>query len=301
MGCASLKPIENSDLEVPNNIPSELKDKFSISATAPPIPNASQSPIKTTNKKSKKSTHINNTAPIVPSPVVEKIESQNKEFNPNIGTKVVYAVYAPLGIRAGTLEVRVVGMKYLNTKPVIHLKANIYNAAFFNSIFKVNLLVESFVDPYHFKSLRYQVSGQEGQLTKKIIEIYDYDKNSVLEYKKITQNGKTEEKNSTHEVLNGPAQDILSAFFRLTTLNFNKTKEHTFLVASGDKVKAAKVVKLREEAIEEENFLVVGLAFEPGQDPNKHQIYINQKTGVVKQILADIKWGKFKVIMESYE
>jgi hypothetical protein len=288
-GCASLTPVDKTPTEVPKSLPPEIQDKFTVSETK--IEEVKKNEVvnlkKQNNNKKPKVNKENNSIP-----VLVKI----KQFNPPTNLKLVYAVYAPLGIRAGTLEAKIEGIKFLKNQEVVHLKASIYNAAFFNNIFKVNLLVESFVDPYDFKSLRYQVSGQEGKITKQNLEFYDYEKDQVIEYK----SNQSENQQKIYDILTvNVAQDILSAFFKIIYLDFTIKKQHDFFVVSGDKIKQARVVKIKDEVFNNQQVVVVGLAFEPDQDPLKHQIWLNSKTNTILQIKADIKWGNFKVVLEN--
>lgn len=289
VGCTTLKPIEESPLAVPQDLDQEVQSKFEIKETSSP----KMIPVKTVEKKVAVKSNVK-TKVVIPEQLVE----QERKFKPFIGEKVTYAVYAPMGIKAGTLVAQVVGEKTINQELVVHLKANIYNTSFFASIFKVNLLIESFVDPYEFKSLRYQISGQEGPIRKQNLELYDYDKNKIIESKLQTSSDGSKSINKEHEVLQVEvAQDILSSFYRVKHHDFKTQSSITFAVASGSKVKQARVVKLRQEKLNNLDCIVVGLSFEPNEAVEKKQIWIDQNNRVV-QIIADMKWGKFKILLE---
>lgn len=288
VGCTTLKPIEDSKLEIPQDLDQEVQSKFEIKDTSSP----KMIPVKVAEKKIVKTARPN----VIPVP--EKLVEQERKFKPFIGEKVTYAVYAPMGIKAGTLIAQVVGEKTINQQLVVHLKANIYNTSFFASIFKVNLLIESFVDPYEFKSLRYQISGQEGPIRKQNLELYDYDKNKIIESKLQTSSDGSKTINKEHEVLQAEtAQDILSSFYRVKHHDFSAQPSISFAVASGNKVKQARVVKLRQEKFNNLDCIVVGLSFEPNEPVEKKQIWIDQNNRVV-QIIADMKWGNFKILLE---
>lgn len=288
-GCTTLKPIEDTKLEVPQDLDQEVQAKFEIKETSAP----KMIPVKVVEKKIEVKT-VKKTKELIPEQLVE----QERKFKPFIGEKLTYSVYAPMGIKAGTLIAHVVGEKTINQQLVVHLKANIYNTSFFASIFKVNLLIESFVDPYDFKSLRYQISGQEGSIRKQNIELYDYEKNKIFESKLQTTSEGSKNINKEHEVLTvSTAQDILSAFYRVKHHDFQANPSINFAVASGSKVKQARVVKLRTEKWNNLDCLVVGLSFEPNEPVEKKQIWIDQNHRVV-QIIADMKWGKFKILLE---
>ena len=293
--CASLKPIEDSSKEVPTELPKEIQNKFDVRPVPPLVedPKVIQMPVPNRpGKGKKKTTQVAVAAPVVVSaPVVKK-------FNPIIGQRIVFAVYAPLGVRAGTLITKVEGYKTINNKEVVKLRANVYNASFFASIFTVNLLIESYVDPVDFKSVRYQVTGQEGKLIKHTLELYDYENKNIIEYKSKTEEGIKKTEQYTHNVLTvDVAQDILSAFWKVASLDFNQKKEYTFTVASGSVLKLARVVKLTNY----EDGWILGLAFDANQNPEDRKIYLNTKTHLVDKIEANIKWGKFKVIRVDNE
>lgn len=292
-GCSTLKPIDDSITEVPKDLDPKVQEKFEIkSASSPKMIKVKSQPSKPEILKKNIITKVK---------VIEEsiLVEQERLFKPFIGEKLTYSVYAPMGIKAGTLIAEVVGEKTINHELVVHLKANIFNASFFSSIFKVNLLIESFVDPYDFKSLRYQISGQEGSVIKKNIELYDYDKNIIIESKNHKSSDGEKNINKEHEVLTvESAQDILSSFYRVKHHDFKKQPNLSFAVASGSKVKTAKVVKLREENYNGQDCLVVGLSFEPGQAPEKNQIWITANHKIL-QIKADMKWGNFKILLEQ--
>jgi hypothetical protein len=288
-GCASLKPIESTQQEIPSELSAELQSKFKVQDEKPQP--SKPAPVKVAAKGKNKTAALVPAAEAASTPVVKK-------FNPPPGQKIIFAVYAPMGIRAGTLIAKVDGYKTINNQEVILLKANIYNTAFFASIFTVNLLIESYVDPVDFKSVRYQVTGQEGKLNKKTLELYDYEKNNIVEYKSVVENGEKKTSQNTHNVLTGEtAQDLLSAFWKVVSLDFTNKTEHTFLVATGNSVKNAKVVKLSDY----EDGWVLGLSVDPSQNPNDRKIYLNTKTKLVDKIEANIKWGSFKVLRVDKE
>lgn len=301
-GCASLKPL-NEGIKIPKSLPPEVQAKFSIEepASSPPekamvTPVASADSTKSVvPSKTKK-----NSPSITPKVIKEtSVIPPVRTFNPS-PQKIIFAVYGPLNIRAGTLTVQVMGEKTINHQSVIYVRANIYNSAFFASIFKVNLLVESFIDPYEFKSIRYQVSGQEGSLNKSNIELYDYEQKNIIVYKQNTKDSHTEESQSTYPVLTNSAQDILSAFFKLSSLDFNQ-KTHAFWVASNDKLKSAQVIKLSEETFNHQPYLVLGLTFDPSQNPQNQKIWFNPATKSIDKILAITKWGHFTVLRVDHE
>lgn len=286
-GCASLKPIDEKNVAVSKELDQKTQKKFTIEekATKKMVVIKPDQTVKS-NKATKVVTET-------------KVVEQERKFKPDIGEQLTYAVYGPMGVRAGTLIAKVVGEKTINDQLVIHLKANVYNASFFASIFKVNLLIESFVNPYEFKSLRYQISGQEGPISKQNVELYDYESNQIIETKEQKTDEGVKVVNKQHPVLTtNTAQDILSSFYKVRAFDF-KTPEMTFYVASGSKLKQAKVVKLKEESWEGKECIVAGLAFEPGQSPEKHQIWLDKNTHKIYQIQADMKWGSFKILLEE--
>lgn len=296
-GCASLKPIEKSFQEVPRELPPEIQSKFQVeenSLVVLPKVEEVKPVVKPKTTPVKKVATPKVEAKLVPGPVVTL--PVEKQFKPPIGQRLIFAVYA-LGLRAGTLITKVEGVKTINGQEVVLLKANVYNAAFFASIFTVNLLVESYVDPVDFKSVRYQITGQEGPVQKQDLELYDYELGQIIEHKTSTKDGKKSTSQKTSPGLDHPAQDLLSSFWKVVSLDFSKNKEQTFLVASSDKVKVAKVVKLSDY----EDGYVLGLSFEEGQDPADRKIFLNTKTKLVDKIEANIRWGKFKVIRVEEE
>lgn len=280
-GCASIKPVKESNIEIPENLKEE-KNNFEITEVNKPINEEQEIVI---IKKVKK---IKNNKKQVEE---EKVLTQKvRTFNPVFNESLKYEIISPLGMTAGFLEVRVLGEKLMAEKVVIHIKANIYNTAIFASLYKVNLLVESFIDPYDFKSLRYQIRGQEGKKYKENVELYDYKNNQIVEIKKENDIVKTVKHDNSLKLA---SQDILSSFFKLRYVeNFNH--EQSFLVASGDKTKKASIKLLEKEKIDNVSYFVMGLSFNPEQPYSDNLIWIDNNRNIFK-IKANSKWGKFTI------
>lgn len=277
VSCASLKPLDEKILTLPDSTPKSIKENFTIKEI---VSEKKVAPVKEAT---------------LAEPILKEIPKPPVLFNPKIGNTLTYSVYAPLGIKAGTLITTVIGNKKLGNNDIVHIKANLYNSAFFASIFKVNLLIESFVDIYEFKSRRYQISGQEGSVFKENLELYDYDNKSIIESKRIK--GKSTETVNTYPLEFNQVQDILSAFYYVKEHNYQSHPQLTFTIVSGKKIKNASAIKLRSEKFNGIDCLVLGFSFEKNQKHEDNLIWIDKDKNIHK-IISSMKWGTFKIILD---
>lgn len=282
VSCTTLKPLVSKDIEL-NTLERDVQEKFEVKE----VPVVSVKPKKITKKEVKEENKTIDT-----SSVKEKI------FKPITGESFTYSVYAPMGIKAGTLITTVVGTKMIGNKEVVHIKANLYNTSFFASIFKVNLLVESFIDPFDFKSERYQIVGQEGSIFKENVELYDYMNKKRIVVKKQGNQKDTKVKNNEYPLEYSKIQDVLSSFYYVKEHDFNNKNILNFVIIADRRVKQAKAQKLRNETLNGIDCSVLGVAFEEKQKLEDNLIWID-KNKKIHKVVSAMNWGTFKIVLEK--
>lgn len=300
-GCASLKPKEEVLITLDKTLPPEIQTKFEVKEIPPAL---EEQPVTTSLPKRPKLTESKVTSSKQKSkeivPIKESFRSYPTQFIPGESFKLSVKY---LGMHAGNLEVKVLPDKFLNNHQVYHLKTNIYSAAFFSSLFKVNLLVESFVDKKSFFSRRFQLSGDEGKVKKQNLELYDPEKLSIFEWKKEEKDGVVNEEKKESLGLVLYAQDLLSAFFYIRTLNFDTDPIQKIDVVNGDKVKKAELFLIKKDKTfflgKTYDSWIVGLNLNK-EDSKTQEITIIKDLGLITKIKADIKWGSFSVELYEY-
>lgn len=281
ISCTVLKPLGSKDIEL-NTLENDVQEKFEVNEVPVVVENVIEVKKKNVVVEKKK----------------QEVVIKERIFNPVIGESFTYSIYAPMGIKAGTLITTIVGTKMLGEKEVVHIKANLYNTSFFASIFKVNLLVESFIDPFEFKSERYQIIGQEGSIFKENVELYDYMNKKRIVVKKQGTQKDTKVKNSEYPLDYSKIQDVLSSFYYVKENDFEKNSLLDFVIIADRRVKQAKAQKLRNERLNGIDCSVLGVAFEEKQKLEDNLIWID-KNKKIHKVVSSMNWGTFKIVLEK--
>lgn len=300
VSCSSVIPTKKSSYNVPIALPGELKEKFTVQEQ---IDSNKLDPNKDKEEKTNKDKKNINIKKVKKEKVLaiptEVITPTILPFQ--IGEKINYNI-SYIGIHAGTLSLEVSSKKVINHKEVYHFKANVYSAAFFAKVFKVNLLIESFIEPLKFESYRYQVTGDEGNLSKQNLELYDYDNLTVYEWKREEKNEEFTETKNTYKNLKPLSKDLLGSLYYLRTLDFSKNPSYQFQTINGNKIKNNKISYLKNENIKindkQYSCNVISLTIEGMTNPQIFWITADSAKTIVK-IDSKIKWGNFTVEIDN--
>ena len=124
------------------------------------------------------------------------------------GEKLVFTVsYGPMD--AGTATMEVLGMTKIRDRLAYHLKTTARTNQFFSFFFKVEDVVESFMDAQTFTSLRFEKHLQEGNFKADQWMVFDPDSNLAIY-------------NDDRRFRTYPnAQDILSVLYYFRSLTFS--------------------------------------------------------------------------------
>ncbi|MBC7396996.1 MAG: DUF3108 domain-containing protein [Bdellovibrionales bacterium] len=191
----------------------EVKEVSNTNPTPSPelMPVAKQVKVKAVKKtKKQKAEAMANPSPTPFSPPSRRTEPMPFE----IGERLSYDIRF-IGVTAGTLDIETKPLKEMNNRKVYHLEARIKTVKFFELVYRVNDLVESFWDYEGLYSHRFTMELDESKQTRKLIELYDYEKKKSFYWNRVdhVEKGQKEEKESYDIAL--WAQDPISALFYL--------------------------------------------------------------------------------------
>jgi hypothetical protein len=170
------------DNSLPQDLDRDLVKKFEILDQAPPSPAPSPSPTLPPEKPSKKKKKKANEP--VPAPTPSPTPSAPAFVYPNrrpakdpiwIGEKHVFDI-TYFGMSAGDLSMEALPFKVVNSRKVYHIRANAVSSSVFNLFYRLNDIVESFIDFEGVFSHRFHIVLDETKQSRDAVELYDHEK-----------------------------------------------------------------------------------------------------------------------------
>jgi len=146
-----------------------------------------------------------------------------------------------LGIKAGTGILEIKKKDVLNGKEIIKFKARAYSAAPFSWFYKVDDLIQSYLDIKNIESLRITKRIREGNYSRDDKIDFIQDENKVI---KITNNKKPKKVETIEHAL-----DILSAFYMFRTMDLKVGKSYKLPVYDVEKSYFLKVDVVDREVV----------------------------------------------------
>lgn len=276
-GCASgtLGKVSGSD-ELPKEISPDLKQKFEVmeqSAQPQPIPQVSGTPgavlaagdasqggekPSAHSKKKKKRKHghkkskqASDEVVAAPSPTPAPLEypSRRPAKEPIwVGEKLSFDV-SYFGVSAGEFKLEALPHKMIAGREVYHIRGNAVTSKVFNLFYRLNDMVETFIDFQGVFSHRFHIVLDETKQARDALELYDAEKAQTFYWNRWNhkERGYTE----TKEFDPAPrfAQDSLSVLYYLRTVPLPDGAVVTVPVVSEGKNWEAVVTVLRRETM----------------------------------------------------
>jgi len=218
-GCSSsgdLRKFKDSDLT--QEISPELAKKFEIkdvdAATPTPTP-VKKSVRKITPKKSLKKKHQKG-ADVKHEAVVPPMRRPDS-MPFDVGEKLEYGIRY-IGVTAAHFTMEVLPFKEVNDRKVYHLRGHAQTVSLFELIYRVNDVIESYWDYDGLYSSRFTMELDESKQSRKVIELYDYDKKKSYYWNRVdhSEKGYSEQKEQYDIPL--WSQDPMSALYYVRTL-----------------------------------------------------------------------------------
>ncbi len=192
----------------------EVKDVGSSTPTPTPVATPSSKSAKLSSKSKSKIKKVE-ASMASPSPTPFTPPTRRMEPMPfELGEKLSYDIRY-VGVTAGTLALETLPVKEMNGRKVYHLQAKVKTMKIFELVYRVNDLVESFWDYDGLYSHRFTMDLDESKQTRKLIELYDYEKKKSLYWNRVdhVEKGQKDEKQSYDIAL--WSQDPISALYYL--------------------------------------------------------------------------------------
>ncbi len=219
-----LRKIEDGDLS--KELSPDLAKRFEVKdfSGAPPAPAPSPAPLpaaseKAGKKKGKKGSGMKEKqpSPSEPKAVPAPASAPSRRVSPmpfEEGERLTYDVRY-LGVTAATVEVEVGPVKFVNDRKVYELRGHARTQKLFELVYRVDDRIQSYWDYEGLYSHRFSMDLDESKQNRKLIELYDYEKNQSFFWNRIdhVEKGYSEEKRN-QDILPW-SQDLLSGLFYL--------------------------------------------------------------------------------------
>ncbi len=219
--CAScstyqFRKFEEGDLgkEIPADVAKKFEVKDLPSGTAPgtgePAPHPTPEPSKKKGIKTKKEASTEKPAPEKAAPPFRRVDPMPFE----VGEKLSYDLRF-LGVTAATFDTEVQPLKEVSGRKVYQLHARAKTVKLFELVYRADDRINSYWDYDSLYSLRFSMDLEESKQSRKVIELYDYEKNRSFYWNRIdhAEKGFMEQKEN-HDIKPW-SQDPLSALFYL--------------------------------------------------------------------------------------
>lgn len=150
------------------------------------------------------STIVETTVPVPP-------VFENKAFE--IGERLCFKIRYGF-VKAGSAEMKVLPLKEMNQRQVYHIQTTAKSVAAFSWIYKVNDVINSFVDYQSFYPVRFEKKLREGSYKADVlVDYFHEDSLAKVEYIRYESNMKIKKRNMRDVEIPPFAQDILSSFY----------------------------------------------------------------------------------------
>lgn len=228
-GCASNSNLRKfSEDNIDQEISAEMAKKFEVKdlsegTTAAPDKGAK---VVSQEKSKKKKKKISKKMKKSEKPFVFPVRRPEKvPFN--VGEKLEYGIRF-VGVPAGSLRLEVLPFKTVNERKVFHIHGHAKTAALFELVYRVNDQVDSYWDYDGIFSHRFTMDLDESKQSRKVIELYDYEKLKSFYWNRIdhVDKGFSEQKEEHDIALWG--QDPLAALYYLRVAPLPKEKDKLF-------------------------------------------------------------------------
>lgn len=214
--------------------------------------------------KVEKSLKISKVVPPSP-PKVKRDYKGNKEFEKyDDVSRIIWGNFNPqflhvgevtridvsyLGINAASIEIGIKDVVLIDGHQSYQLWSRARSADFYNWVYEIDDLVESYVSADEFLPIKYSLAQRESNKTVDHIELYDREKLTThFRYKRIKKGEKSFEKSDSP--IPYYSHDFLSCFFFIRGMPLRSKDVYTFPVTTKGKTWLMKVEVLKRETVE---------------------------------------------------
>jgi hypothetical protein len=204
------RKFEEGDLG--KEIPGDVAKKFEVK-DLPSAPTAvpSTHPVPVSSKKNAlKPRKTNETEVVKSAPPLRRTDPMPFE----VGEKLSYDLRF-LGVTAATFDTEVQPLKEVSGRKVYQLHARAKTVKLFELVYRADDLINSYWDYDSLYSLRFSMDLDESKQSRKVIELYDYEKNRSFYWNRIDHMEKGFMEQKENHAIKPWSQDALSSLFYL--------------------------------------------------------------------------------------
>ncbi len=166
-----------------------------------------------------------------------------------ISERLTYQV-SYLGVPAGEFVLEALPFKSVGSRRVYHLRGTAHTSKVFSIFYKLDDMVETFVDFEGFFSHRFHIALDETKQVRDSIELYDSDKKETFYWDRWDRPNQPHYENKVFSKIDPYSQDTLSSIYYLRSVPLPTGAVVTFPVVSEGNTVYAHVTVLRRETID---------------------------------------------------
>jgi len=244
VGCSSSSLRKFDEGDIGKEISADVATKFQIREIDGPTPTPAPPSPKEKTKAKKKSKAV--AEPAVKIPVSRRLEPMPFEVGERLNYDLRY-----LGVTAATFQTEVLPPKQVSDRKVYQIRAKAKTISLFELVYRVDDTMESFWDFEGLYSHRFTMDLDETKQTRKVIELYDYEKNKSVYWNRIDHVEKGYQEQKENYDIKPMSQDPLSSLFflRVAPLPTSSKGEYRMPVVMDGKAWDAVITYLRTETI----------------------------------------------------
>jgi hypothetical protein len=202
------------DENIKKEIPKEVAEKFEVKDMSGPTPTPAPKPVVVVPKKKK-----GKVVSVPQEPVSTVLPNRRLETMPfEVGEKLSYDVRF-IGVTAATFNMEVLPEKLVNNRKVYHFQGHAKTLKLFELVYRVDDLIESFVDYDGLFSHRFTMNLDESKQSRKLIELYDYEKKKSFMWNRIDHKEKGFSEQKVENDIKLWSQDPLSFMYYVRAAN----------------------------------------------------------------------------------
>jgi hypothetical protein len=207
------------DENIKKEIPKEVAERFEVKDVGAPTPTPTPKTATGKGKKSKVKSVSHSETPESTVPPQRKLDPMPFQ----VGEKLEYDVRY-VGVTAATFTTEVMPEKLVNNRRVYHLNARARTLRLFELVYRADDKIQSFFDSEGLYSHRFTMDLDESKQSRKLIELYDYEKKKSFMWNRIDhkERGFSEQKVETD--IKPWSQDPLSFLFYIRAVNLPSSK-----------------------------------------------------------------------------
>lgn len=247
--------------ELPKELPKELQEKFEVREISPgskpaeevaPKAELTAPPAlkKVPSKGKKEASKLSvNPAPEVAQMPVIQFPSRRPSKEPIwLSERLVYEV-TYFGMSAGDFTLEVLPYKMVGDRKVYHIRGNAVSSKVFSLFYRLNDMVETFIDYDGLFSHRFHIELDETKQTRDSLELYDSEKLQTYYWNRWQRKDHPFVETKEFFPIQPFPQDSLSALYFLRTVPLPEGGMVTFPVVSEGKTWDAEISVVRREVL----------------------------------------------------